>query len=70
MLCDSLEGWDEGWEGGSRSGGMYVYLRLIQIAGWQKPPQHSITIILQLKINFKGLIPMSTQNSQNTNENT
>ena len=26
VLCDDLEGWDEGWEGDSREGGyMYTY---------------------------------------------
>ena len=38
---------------GFKSGGRYVYLRLIHVDVWQKPTQHCKVIIIQLKINFK-----------------
>ena len=53
VLCDSLEGWDEGQgEGEVRREGEYAYLWLIHIVVWQKPTQYCKAIILQLKINF------------------
>ena len=42
-----MRGWEEGQEEG-----IYVYLWLIHIL-WQKAPQHSKAIILQLKIILK-----------------
>ena len=47
---DNPEGW--GGEGGGRKvqeGGTHVYLRLIHVDVWQKPPQYCKEIILQLK---------------------
>ena len=41
------------WKGGLR-GRVYVYLRLIHVAAWQKLAQHCKAIALQLKINFKS----------------
>ena len=48
VLCDDLEGQDEGWEGDSR-GGICVCLQLIHIVVQQKLTQHFKAIILQLK---------------------
>ena len=44
-----------GWEVGGRlkREGTYVYLWLIHVDVWQKPTQHCISIILQLKISKK-----------------
>ena len=47
---DNPEGW--GGEGGGRKvqeGGTHVYLRLIHVDVWQKPPQYCKVISLQLK---------------------
>ena len=54
MLCDDLEGQDEGMGRRFKRKGIYAYLWLIHIAVWQKPKEHCKTIILQLKINFKN----------------
>ena len=51
VLWDNPEGW--GREGGGRGiqdGGTHVYLWLIHVDVWQKPPQYSKVIILQLKL--------------------
>ena len=50
MLCDSLEGRDEGVGVNFRGEGTHVYL--IHIVVWQEPAQYCKAIILQLK-NFK-----------------
>ena len=47
MLCDNIEGWDGGWEGGSSGKGcMYAYFHIVV---QQKPTQCCKVIILQLK---------------------
>jgi len=51
-LCNNLEGWDgegDGWDGGSRREGRYVYLWLIHVDVWQKQTQFCKTTILQWK---------------------
>ena len=53
MLCDDLEGWDGGLDGGRlKREEISVYLQLIHIVAQQKPTQLK-AIILQLKLNFK-----------------
>ena len=48
VLCDDLEGWDEGEAGGRlKPEGIYVYLQLIHIVVWQRPTH----IINQLSFN-------------------
>ena len=37
--------------------GTYVYLRPIHADMWQKPTQHCKTVILQLQLKIKELIP-------------
>ena len=37
--------------------GTYVYLRPIRADVWQKPTQHCKTVILQLQLKIKELIP-------------
>ena len=50
VLWDNPEGWGrEGGESGSRMGQAHVYLWLIHVDVWQKPPQFCKAIILQLK---------------------
>ena len=36
MLCDDLEGWDDGVRGGSKMEGICVYISLIHFVGQQK----------------------------------
>ena len=51
VLWDNTEGW--GWVGGGtgiQDGGTHVYLWLIHVDVWQKPPQYCKVIILQLKL--------------------
>ena len=50
-LCNHLEAW-EGVGGSFKREGIYVYLRVIHVAVWQKPAQYWKAIILQLKINI------------------
>ena len=49
VLCGNLEKWN-GVGGRFRRKGIYVYLRLIHVAVWQKPTQHYKAVIFQLKI--------------------
>ena len=47
---DNPEGWDgEGGGRGVQARGTHVYPRLIHVNVWQKPPQYSKVISLQLK---------------------
>ena len=49
VLWDNAEGWWGGrWEG-VQDGGTHVYLWVIHVDVWQKPPQHCKEIIPQLK---------------------
>ena len=50
VLWDNPEGWSEE-RGGRRvqDGGIHVYLWLIHVNVWQKPPQYCKVISLQLK---------------------
>ena len=46
---------------GVQEGGVYVYLRQINVDAWKKPMQYCKAIILQLNINFKkwsGLVSL------------
>jgi len=43
-------GWDRRWQS-FKTEGIYVYLWLIHVDGWQKPTQYCKAIIFQLKIN-------------------
>ena len=50
VLWDNPEGWDEERGGrGAQDRGTHVYSWLIPVNVWQKPPEHCIVIILQLK---------------------
>ena len=51
VLWDNTEGWGrEGGGTGIQDGGTHVYLWLIHVDVWQKPPQYCKVIILQLKL--------------------
>ena len=54
MLCDDLEGWDGGWEGGSRRRGICILIADSQCYT-AETAQHCKAMILQLKINFKKI---------------
>ena len=50
VLWDNPEGWGgEGGGNGVQDGGTHVHPWLICVNVWQKPPQYSEAIILQLK---------------------
>ena len=60
-VCDDLERWEQGWEGGRLNWeGIFVYLGLIHAAQQQKLTQHCKAIILIKKVKLKT----NEQNSQ------